>query len=207
MIVEMRTYLLRPGGVQPTEDLFAAHLHHRSPLSPMGGLFHTLTGQLNTVVHLWPYDSIQQRCDIRDAMWQPPKWPPPLRPYLYEMDSVIVLPAGFSPSPTLAPAKHGGLYEFCIDSYLPGGPAAVRDAWETAIAARTELSPLVFCGTTEFGRLNQWIHIWAYRDHAHRDEVLARVDREGVWPPRGGRDLLVKQETFLAAPAACSPLQ
>jgi hypothetical protein len=204
MIVEMRTYLLRPGGVQPTEDLFAQHLHHRTPMSAMGGLFHTLTGQLNTVVHLWPYDNIQQRCDVRDAMMQPPKWPPPLRPFLVEMDAVILLPAAFSPA--VEPAAHGGLYEFCIDSYLPGGPAAVRDGWETAVAARAELSPLVFCGLSELGRLNQWVHIWAYRDHAHRDSVLARVAREGTWPPRGGRDLLVKQENFLAAPASCSPL-
>lgn len=204
MIVEMRTYLLRPGSAQAAEDLFEKHLPHRSPLSPMGGLWHTLTGQLNTVVHLWPYETIQQRCDIRDAMWQPPKWPPPLRPYLVEMDSVIVQPAPFSPK--LEPASHGGLYEFCIDSYLPGGPAACRDAWETSIAARRELSPLVFCGLTEFGRLNQWVHIWAYRDEAHRNEVLARAAREIQWPPAGGRELLVKQENFLAAPAACSPL-
>src|SRR4051812_17276876 len=105
MIIEMRTYLLRPGGVQATEDLFAQHLHPRTPMSPMGGPFQTLTGQLNTVVHLWPYDDVQQRCDIRDAMMQPPKWPPPLRPYLVEMDAVILLPAVFSPA--FGPGEHG----------------------------------------------------------------------------------------------------
>lgn len=204
MIAELRTYLLRPGGVPPTEALFGKHLHHRTPMSPLGGLWHTLTGQLNTVLHLWPYESIQERCEIRDAMMRPPLWPPPLRPYLVEMDSIILLPAPFSP--TLAPASHGALYEFCFDSYLPGGPAACRDAWATAIDARTKLSPLVFCGISEFGRLNQWVHIWAYRDHAHRDEVLARAARDGSWPPAGGRELLLKQESCLAAPAACSPL-
>lgn len=205
MIVEMRTYMLRPGGVPPTEDLFANHLHHRSHLSPLGGLWHTLTGQLNTVVHLWPYDTVQQRFDIRDAMWQPPKWPPPLRPYLLEMDAVILLPAPFSPP--LAPAQLGGLYEFCIDSYLPGGPAACREAWDACIARRREMSTLVFCGLSEFGRLNRWVHVWAYRDSAHREEVQSRIAAEGWWPPVGGRDLLVKQENFLAAPAACSPLK
>ncbi|WP_077002803.1 NIPSNAP family protein [Variovorax sp. KK3] len=204
MIAELRTYLLRPGGVPPTEDLFGKHLHHRTPMSPLAGLWHTLTGQLNTVMHLWPYDDIQQRTEIRDAMMRPPLWPPPLRPYLLEMDSVILLPAPYSPP--LAPARHGALYEFYVDSYLPGGPAACRDAWASAIDARVKLSPLVFCGASEFGRLNQWVSIWAYRDHAHRDEVQARVARDGTWPPEGGLEFLLKQESTLAAPAACSPL-
>jgi hypothetical protein len=205
MVVELRTYLLRPGGVQPTEDLFGQHLRHRTHLSPMGGLWHTLSGQLNTVVHLWPYDTIQQRSDIRNAMMKPPDWPPPLRPYLLEMDAVILLPAPFSPP--IVPRQLGGLYEFCFDSYLPGGPAAARTAWEAAIAERTQLSPLVFCGFSEFGRLNQCLHIWAYRDHAHRDEVQARLARNGTWPPPGGRDLLLRQDSYFAAPAACSPLR
>ena len=204
MIAELRVYLLRPGGVQPTEDLFASHLHHRTPMSPLAGLWHTLTGQLNTVVHLWPYDNIQERCDIREAMMKPPDWPPPLRPYLLEMNSVVVLPAPFSPP--LAPARHGNLYEFCIDSYLPGGPAACLASWPAPLERRTKLSPLVFCGHSEFGRLNQWVHVWAYRDSAHRDEVQARIAGDGTWPPAGGRELLLRQDNYLAAPAACSPL-
>jgi len=205
MIVELRTYLLRPDSVQQVESLFAEHLHHRTPSSPMAGLWHTLTGQLNTIVHLWPYDNIQQRSDVRDAMMIPPKWPPPLRPFLLEMDSVILLPAPFSPK--LGPAEHGMLYEFCFDSYLPGGLATCRDTWEGAIEKRRRESPLVFCGISEFGRLNQWVHIWAYRNHEHRDDVQAKLKRDSDWPPSGGRDLLQRQDSFFAAPAACSLLR
>ena len=203
-IVEMRTYLLRPGSVKDVEDLFRDHLHHRTPLSPMGGLWHTLTGQLNTIVHLWPYDSIQERFEIRAEMMQPPKWPPPRREYLREMQAPILLPAAFSPP--LVSASHGGLYEFCIDSYLPGGVAECQEAWAQKIEARTAISPMVFCGLSEFGALNQWVHIWAYRDAAHRDKVHERLMRESIWPPEGGKDRLFRQDSFLAEPAQCSPL-
>jgi hypothetical protein len=68
------------------------------------------------------------------------------------------------------------------------------------------LSPLVFCGTSELGALNRLLHIWAYRDSAHRDEVQRALRSLRTWPPASGRDKLQKQESMLAAPAECSPL-
>jgi len=204
MIVEMRTYHVRPGTAKETVDRLGNHFHHRVHLSPLGGMWHIVTGQMNTVVHMWPYESVQQRMDIRKEMVDPPNWPPPLREFLLEMDSVILLPAPFSPP--MVPAKLGGLYEFCIDSYLPGGPAATMEAWSGTIEARTRLSPLVFCGLTEFGRLNQCVHVWAYQDLAHREAVHRELEASGTWPPAGGRELLRRQETLLTTPAWCSPL-
>lgn len=204
MIIEMRTYQVRPGAARTMEDMMGNNLPHRVHLSPLGGMWHTVTGQSDTVVHMWPYDSMQHRMEVRRDMIKPPHWPPPMRPILLEMDSVILLPAPFSPP--MKPARYGALYEFCIDSYLPGGPAATLDAWSGAIGERTEHSPLVFCGTTEFGRLNQVVHVWAYRDSAHRESVHRRLKEEGTWPPAGGRDFLLRQQSFLAEPAWCSPL-
>jgi hypothetical protein len=118
-----------------------------------------VTGQADTIIHLWPYENVQQRMEIRKQMMNPPHWPPPLREFLLEMDSVILLPAPFSPP--MKPARYGGIYEFCFDSYRAGGPADCIDDWSRKIEERTRISPLVFCGITEFGRLNQCVHIWA----------------------------------------------
>ncbi|VTU13190.1 hypothetical protein SRS16CHR_00430 [Variovorax sp. SRS16] len=204
MIVEMRTYQLRPGTVPTLESLFREHLPHRTPLGPLGGLWHTTTGQLDTAVHMWPYESIEERMDVRAKMIQPGKWPPPLRPILLEMKATILLPAPFSPP--MLPARHGQVYELCVETYLPGGPAdCVRD-WSPLIDRRQKLSPLVFCGTSEFGALNEWVHLWAYRDMDHRAAVREELDREGWWPPSGGRERLIRQQTQLLEPAECSPL-
>jgi hypothetical protein len=130
--------------------------------------------------------------------------PPPLREFLLEMHSRILLPAEFSPP--IQAARHGSLYEFCIDSYLPGGVAACEAAWKPTLAARTRLSPLVFCGTSDIGALNQWVHVWAYRDAVHRQEVHAQIAGEASWSSRGAPERLLREESFLAAPAECSPL-
>jgi hypothetical protein len=167
-------------------------------------MWHVVSGQLDTVVHMWPYESFQHRADVRKQMIDPPHWPPPMRELLLEMDATILVPAPFSPP--MKPARHGELYEFFIDSYLPGGPAACLEAWPGELDARGALSPLVFCGVSEFGRLNQVVHVWAYRDAAHRETVRLQLEEAGNWPPRGGREFLLRQETFLAAPAWCSPL-
>jgi hypothetical protein len=199
MIVEMRTYLLKPGAVASVEELFLAHLPHRTPLSPLAGLWHTLTGRLNAIVHMWPYADIDGRDKIRTAMMMPPKWPPPLREFIVEMHSTILKPAPFSPG--MRPGKHGSLYEFCVDEYAPGGVAECQAGWSAALPARASLAPLIFCGTSDIGALNRWFHIWAYRDAAHRDEVHASADGRLSHSSK-----LLHQELFLARPAVCSPL-
>jgi NIPSNAP len=205
VIVEMRTYTLKPGTVAEVESRFGKNLPYRSGLSELGGLWHTVSGQLNTVIHLWPYNSIEERMAIRAEAMKLPQWPPMLREFLVDMDTRIFLPAPFSPS--LAAAIHGGLYEFCIDTFFPGGPAEYSAQWPSSLSDRVAISPLVFCGTSELGPLNQWLHIWAYRDAKHREDVHAQLAREKIWPPTGGIEKLRRQEVTLAHPAACSPLR
>lgn len=47
MIVEMRTYLLKPGTVAAFEERFAEGLVARLQFSPLGGLWHSEVGTLN----------------------------------------------------------------------------------------------------------------------------------------------------------------
>jgi hypothetical protein len=52
-----------------------------------------------------------------------------------------------------------------------------------ALPARLELSPLVACWTSEFGALNQVIHVWSYADAGERTRVREEAVRRKVWPP------------------------
>ena len=89
----------------------------------------------------------------------------------------------------------------------PGGIPAVIDRWSTAIADRVKLSPLAFAGHSEFGGLNRWCHIWAYKDAAERFAVRDKARKEGIWPPKGGQPgQTLVQENMLVVPAAFSPL-
>lgn len=204
MIVEYRTYLLKPGSAPEWERRFSEFKHLRTSVSPLGGLWHVTTGPLNTLVHFWPYESLEHRMDVRFRVSRLPNWPPPMRDLLVDMESAVYQPASFSPPFT--EAHHGSLYEFCIDSFLPGGTGECEEAWKTAIEDRARYSPLVFCGASEFGPLNRWLHVWAYRNPAHREEVMSLLKQQECWPPRTGLGKLVKQESFFAEPADFSPL-
>ena len=62
--------------------------------------------------------------------------------------------------------------------------------------ARNALSPLVGAWYSEFGALNRWIHIWAYRDAAERQRIRAEAVAKGLWPPGGAAAGAIVAETL-----------
>ena len=73
MIYEVRTYNLQPGSVAKFEENFAKALPARQKYSKLGAFWHTEIGPLNQVIHVWPYESMEERNDIRAdaAKWRP----------------------------------------------------------------------------------------------------------------------------------------
>ncbi|MGH7768244.1 MAG: NIPSNAP family protein, partial [Candidatus Binatia bacterium] len=55
------------------------------------------------------------------------------------------------------------------------------------------------------GALNQYIHVWAYKDAGERERIRAEAMKVPGWPPET-KELMLKQENALMIPAACSPL-
>ena len=182
MIVEMRTYTLQPGTVGQFEERFGAALAVRAKLSPLAAFWHTEVGPLNRVIHVWPYKDFEERTRVRAESQKLQGWPPNTREFVVEQQSEVFLPAPFSPK--LEPRKLGGLYEIRLYTLKPGGIPGVIDRWSTAIAERVKLSPLAFAGHSEFGGLNRWCHIWAYKDAAERFAVREKARKEGIWPPK-----------------------
>jgi len=204
MIVEFRTYRLKPGSVPEAEKRFAEGLVNRTKLSPLGAFWHTEVGPLNRIIHVWPYEDFAQRERIRSQKIE--GWPPKIQEFIEEMESEIFIPAPFSPK--LEPRQLGGLYEIRTYTMAPGAIPGQIDRWSTAIGKRTELSPLAFAGHSELGGLNRWRHIWAYKDANHRAETRAKAQREGIWPPKGGQPgQTLIQENMLVVPASFSPLK
>jgi hypothetical protein len=82
----------------------------------------------------------------------------------------------------------------------------VVQRWAERIEGRVKLSPLAVAGHTQFGPLNQWIHIWACKDAAERFRVRDEARAGGAWPP-ATRGMFIKQENMLVVPASFSPLR
>lgn len=204
MIVEMRSYQLKTRSVPEVEKRWAEKLPGRLKLSPLAGFWHTDVGPLNQIIHLWPYANLGERERIRTEAVKTGVWPPPIAEFIEHMESKILIPAPFSPA--LEPRQLGGIYEIRSYFYKPGTIPKVIDRWSEAIGERVKLSPLVGAWYTELGPLNQWIHIWAYKDAGERQRVREEAVKRGIWPPPGGEPP-IKQENLLAVPAAFSPLR
>lgn len=204
MFIEMRTYLLKPGTAANFEERFTEGLTARTQFSKLGGLWRSEVGGLNLVVHVWPYESFDERERIGQEARKTKKWPPNTHEFIITQENKIIQPAPFSPP--LEPKKLGNLYEFRTYTYRPGSMPTVLERFGKVMAARTKVSPLVFAGHTLIGPLNQYIHVWAYKDGGERDRLRAEASKtvEG-WPP-ATREFMVKQENMLLVPAACSPL-
>ena len=85
-------------------------------------------------------------------------------------------PAPFSPP--LEPRAVGPLFEIRQYTLTPGSIPGLIERWSEKIEGRQKFSPLVAGMYTEFGALNKWVHIWAYKD---ANERAASAPRR---PPR-----------------------
>ena len=66
----------------------------------MVGYFSTKDGPLNQNIHLWAYDSFEQRVERRAAMMADPEWQAYLakiRPLIVSQETKLLIPAPFSP--------------------------------------------------------------------------------------------------------------
>ena len=137
---------------------------------------------------------------------RPKVWPPKIADFVLDMESKILHPAPFSPH--FEPGEHGGIYEFRTYTYGPGAIPKVIEAWSPRIKARTAISPLIFAGYTDIGPLNQWVHVWAYKNMGERERLRAQATTAGVWPPpRDASVVLHRQTSTFAIPAKFSPLR
>ena len=203
MIYEVRTYNLKPGTVAQFEESFAEAIPHRAKYSPLAAFWHTDIGPLNQVIHVWPYESLEERDQIRAEASKDPNWPPHDLSMIQEMQSEIWNPAPFM-RPMGGDQALGSIYEMRIYTYLPGSIPELLQRWEKALPYREGFSPCVAAMHTEFGALNRWMHIWPYKDLNQREEVRKAAGSTPNWP--SGAPGRIRQENKILIPASFSPM-
>ena len=204
MIYEVRTYDLKPRSVPEFEKRTGEMLAGRLKYSPLGGFWYTDVGPLNQVVHIWPYEDLNQRAEVRANAVRDGAWPPDNSELIVNMQSEIFLPAPFMTP--LGQRKIGPIYEMRIYTYPNGAIPAVLEAWGDRIAEREKYSPLAGAWYSDIGALNRWVHLWAYESLEQRVRVRAEARESGVWPPQTGV-LPLKQENKILTPMSFSPMR
>ncbi|HLF77123.1 MAG TPA: NIPSNAP family protein [Dehalococcoidia bacterium] len=206
MIYEIRTYTIQAGTTADFEKLWGEAYPIRQKYSPIVGFFHTEFGPLNEVIHIWPYESLEQRARLRAEAEKEQGWPPASGKFIVNQRVEIVQPFPFAPE--WKPGKDGPIYELRQYTFRAGTLPNIMKSWQDSLQERMKYSSPVLLGSVEFGpHANSFIHIWPYQSMEHRTEVRAKAAASGHWPPAGGRDYYLFQSNKLMLPASYSPAQ
>lgn len=202
MLFEMQVDALVVGGVSEFEENFGRVVEKRTGISPLIGFFHAEIGDLNRVMHIWSYESAEARAQIQDELARQPWWPPANAHLILGQAAKLMSAAPFRPDPLVGAL--GPVYEFRTYTIKPGRMNELVSLWRQNLSSREELSPLAACFTTEAGPLNQFIHVWVYRDLNHRAEVRIASRKLANW--HLGREFMVSQNVEVWMPASFSPM-
>ena len=95
---EVRSYILKTGGLEPTIALWRKAVPARNKISPLLTAMSSVTGAVTRFTHIWPYKSLEERGRLRAKAMDEGVWPPPGGPdQLAVQQTDIYLPASFSP--------------------------------------------------------------------------------------------------------------
>lgn len=102
MIIEQRTYTVHPGKVPEYLALYekeglSVQTRH---LPKMLGYFYTEIGDLNQIIHMWGYETLDHRTECRAKLVADPDWQALLNKLftmLVKMETKILIPSNFSP--------------------------------------------------------------------------------------------------------------
>ena len=100
MIVEQRTYTLHPGNHLKYLELYEAEgLPVQLPiLGHLIGYYFTDIGPLNQIIHMWGYESLDERAVRRKQLFENPDWlsyVAKVRPMIASQKSKVLVPAAF----------------------------------------------------------------------------------------------------------------
>src|SRR3989442_14844910 len=95
------------------------------------------------------------------------------------------------------------IYEVRTYTLRPGTVAEFEERYAKRLPLREKHSKLGAFWHTEFGPLNQVIHVYPYDDLGHRTKVRAALAQDAARAALpGGQDLIVAQEAAIMTPAA-----
>jgi len=102
MYYEMRIYTIKVGRTKEYNSIFESRgLPVISKYLNLVGWWHAECGELNQIIHLWAYASLDDRQKRREALYNDSDWingfVPKAFPLIEKQESKILVPSKFSP--------------------------------------------------------------------------------------------------------------
>ena len=206
MIIEMRTYTLQPGTLAEVEKRFGEALPVREKHSKLAAFWHTEVGPLNQIIHVWAYDSFEQRAAVRAAAIEGRRLAA-ADPRVRHDPAKRGVPAGA----VLAAAGRRASSARCSRSagtpWSPGPIPGLIERWSEKIEGRAEV---LAAGRRHVFGVRRAEQVGAHLGLQGRQRaysVRAEAAATGNWPARNPPGVVVKQENAFVMPAAFSPIR
>jgi NIPSNAP len=210
MIHELRRYTTKPGKLAEYVEKSGSigRPIRGDRYGKLLGYWSTELGPLNQVVHIWEFADLGARAAARAGLATDERWVkeylPASGPLLDAQENMILTPFDWAP---IRPTTGMGLHELRVYHLHSGKGAAYGEAMREALPLREKHSPPVGYWLVEIGPLNSVVHLWGYRDLAHRAEVRKALAADAAWQAAVGRlmPLLQAQEATILVPTSFSP--
>jgi hypothetical protein len=211
MIYELRTYTLLPGKQNDYLKLSGevGRKIRGDRWGKLEGSWTTEFGTLNQYVHLWSYASLDERDRLRADLQKNEAWTkeyiPQIRPMMLAQENKVLSAV----LPLNPPVEPGHIYELRWYRGQVGRIGEWLTHFKAIMPTREKYSKNVGVWQTEFGQLNEAVHLWAYRDLNDRAAVRGNVMKDPEWqkfltvsPP-----LLLQMNSVILNPTAFSPMK
>ncbi len=211
MIYELRTYTCRPGtgAIVARNSGTVAKDIRGDDYGKLEGYWLTEIGTLNQVMHLWSYESFDERARLRGELSKNERWVgeylPLIRPHLLRQHVRLMT----SILPFRKPATEGNVYEYRAYRAKATHVREWGKLFADIMPVREQYSSPVCAWITDAGEPNEASHLWAYASLEERASVRAKVMEDPKWQAflKEAGPLLEEMTSTIALPAAHSPLQ
>ena len=211
MIYELRTYTLTPGkqGEYLKLNSEVGRPIRGDKYGKLEGFWSTEFGTLNQVVHLWTFDSLNDRERLRGELAKNEEWTkvylPLTRGVLRAQENKILSTV----LPIKPPAEPGHIYELRWYRAHVGRLGEWLSLYKDIMPVREKYSKNVGVFQTEAGQLNEGVHLWAYKDLNDRAAVRGKVLQDPDWQVFLGKSApcLAEMTSIVLNPAPHSPMK
>lgn len=211
MIHELRTYTLVPG-TQGQYLKLSSEVGRKARGDKYGkleGHWYAEFGTLNQVVHLWAFDSLNERERLRSELAKNEDWTkgyiPQIRPMLLAQENKILSAA----LPLQPPSDTGNVYELrCYRAHVHKAGEWIQ-LFKEVMPAREKYMRRVGLWQTEIAQLNEVVHMWVYRDLNERAAARGKLAQDPAWQsflPKSA-PLLAHMQAIVLYPSPHSPMK
>lgn len=211
MLYEFRTYTTGPGQA-PLLAKYSAEIGRDIRGDDHGkleGYWLTEIGPLNQVMHLWSYEDMDHRTEVKAKLSQNQDWKNKYLtksgPLIRRQDNRLM----YATRPIFNPGTEGNIYEYRFYRCKVGKAKVFADAITAAMPVRERHSKNVCIWMTDTGQPNEVSHLWVYKDMNDRAKCRAAAAADPDWQNflKDGPDRLEEMHSTILVPFSHSPLK